>query len=378
MHREGIALQVLVRGGDVRVPSLVTRHHDALGIGQVADASILQAVELVAVLPLQLLPHLRPLRAEGMAVQLVHARTEVLRAEEVFIGGMLEHAQLHHQTDDLGVQADGPILPVLGEFTVHDDLLSLQVDVADLHVRQLVGTDEGIVLHHARQQVVLVLLQEVLPQPGEHLCRKLLALLRFLLQLLHSKAWVLRDVIFLFHPSAVSAQPHEVIVAGAGRDIKIQKYIIQKIAYQFHLELVDIDDRFGPHFREPLVEHLVIRQTPLVCTRLDGPGLLHLVKIEAIEFTHMLIERILTDILRLFRPHVPSVLEFVGQLGDELRRPLPAVREFLDAVKVILLSPHFPFHRIVAEEVHEPAFSRVQPGPRELGDTIYARTCFLS
>ena len=42
------SLQVLVGGGDVRVPGLIACHNDASGIGQVADARVLQTVELVA------------------------------------------------------------------------------------------------------------------------------------------------------------------------------------------------------------------------------------------------------------------------------------------------------------------------------------------
>ena len=46
MYRQRGALQVLVGGGNVRVACLVAGNHDALSVGKVTYARVLQAVEL--------------------------------------------------------------------------------------------------------------------------------------------------------------------------------------------------------------------------------------------------------------------------------------------------------------------------------------------
>ena len=57
-------LQVFIRHANVGVSCLVSGHDNALGIGKVSDAGVLQTVELVALGEAQCLPHLLPLHTE--------------------------------------------------------------------------------------------------------------------------------------------------------------------------------------------------------------------------------------------------------------------------------------------------------------------------
>ena len=57
-------LQVLVRHTNVGVSRLVSGYDNALGIGQVSDAGVLQTVELIALGEAQRLPYFLPLYTE--------------------------------------------------------------------------------------------------------------------------------------------------------------------------------------------------------------------------------------------------------------------------------------------------------------------------
>ena len=69
MHRLVATLQVLVCCAYIRVSRLVSRYHNALGIGEVSKTTVFEAVELITVTPAETFTHqLIPLAPEHLAV----------------------------------------------------------------------------------------------------------------------------------------------------------------------------------------------------------------------------------------------------------------------------------------------------------------------
>ena len=114
MYRHAVAFEVLVRGADVAVARLVTSDHNTFGIGKVADAAVLQRIELLAVVPFQCLAYFGKVLAENTAVSLLFARLEIL-AEQVALAGLVEHAQFYHKFDDFIIQTYHAVLAVLAD-----------------------------------------------------------------------------------------------------------------------------------------------------------------------------------------------------------------------------------------------------------------------
>ena len=54
MYRHVRALQVFIRGGNIRVPGLITGDNNSFSVGQITDTGILQRIELISVRKLQL------------------------------------------------------------------------------------------------------------------------------------------------------------------------------------------------------------------------------------------------------------------------------------------------------------------------------------
>lgn len=77
-------LQVTVRDRDIGVTCLVTGDNNSLCIGEVADPTVFQRVELIAFLPPESLAHFLPLIAETVNIGHMSARMQIF-AKEVII-----------------------------------------------------------------------------------------------------------------------------------------------------------------------------------------------------------------------------------------------------------------------------------------------------
>ena len=77
-------LQVLVGYTDIRMPCLVACYDDSLGIGEVSDTRVLQAIELVGFGKAQGVPYLVPLHTKSVHIELFGSGDEVL-SEKVIV-----------------------------------------------------------------------------------------------------------------------------------------------------------------------------------------------------------------------------------------------------------------------------------------------------
>ena len=107
MYRGITPLQVFVGRRYVTVACLVSGDDDTFSVGQVAQPAILEAVELVTVIPSQSFPNQYiPATTEHFAVASLFGWVGYPRTEKIEIARVLEHAKVYHLLDDPGIQAN--------------------------------------------------------------------------------------------------------------------------------------------------------------------------------------------------------------------------------------------------------------------------------
>ena len=139
---------------------LVTGNDNTRSIGKVADAGVLQGIELVTIAPAKRSSHLLPAFVELVGSHFLSVGQETC-AEEVMGVGPFEDAKVEHELDDGLVQAHFRIAVVLAELLGNKDRLVLERDVANLQVAQFTWAYQGVILHHAGQKKRLVVLLKI-------------------------------------------------------------------------------------------------------------------------------------------------------------------------------------------------------------------------
>lgn len=192
-------LQVFVGCGYVTVTCLVSGDDDTFSVGQVAQPAILEAVELVTVIPSKPLSNQYiPATTEHFAVASLFCRVGHPRAEKVELAGVLEDAKVYHLLNDPGIQTDLAIMLILGVFSADEHALLLHADVADLDMAEFCWTYEGVIFHHASQVKPWVLWLDALLQLAKHGSSQGLALLARLGQLFNLGDRICRHVLLLY------------------------------------------------------------------------------------------------------------------------------------------------------------------------------------
>ena len=118
--------------------------------------------------------------------------------EKIEIVRVLEYAKVYHLLEDPGIQADLAVMLILGVFGADEDALLLDADVADLHMTQLSGPDEGVIFHHASQVEPWVLWLDALFQLAKHGSSQGLPLLAGFGKLFNLGDRICRDVLLLY------------------------------------------------------------------------------------------------------------------------------------------------------------------------------------
>ena len=173
MHWGITPLQILVGGGHVTVTRLVSGDNDALRIGQVSQPAILEAVELVTVIPSQPFSNQYiPATTEHFAVASFFGRVRHPGAEKVELARVLEHTKVNHHLDDSGVQSNLAVMLILGVVGADEHALLLDADVTDLDMAQLGWAYEGVVFHHASEVKPRVTRLDISLQLSDHGCRQ--------------------------------------------------------------------------------------------------------------------------------------------------------------------------------------------------------------
>ena len=132
---------------------------------------------------------------------------------------------------------------ILRHLRTDEHRLLFDVDVGELHMSQLLGSDKGVILHHAGKVEIRVCFTQVLLQLVQHLRRQRLTLLAGLGNGLDFLDGVGREILLLDEECRQRGTPLAIVVASAGICLTIQKYIVEKIADKCRVELIDITYR---------------------------------------------------------------------------------------------------------------------------------------
>ena len=348
-------LDIAVGCGDVPVACLVTGNDNALGIGKVTDAGILQRIELITVAPFQCVAHRLPTLVELVAAYMLFARLEVV-AEDIAVARTLEDIEVEHQFDDDFVQTHISITMVLAESLGNEDGLILQADVSNLQITELAGTNERVVLHETRQEEGLVMLREILGHRLEHLRSEVLAeLLPILWHHLDLLNRIVSDVLAGNHEFREAVEPATIIVTRSGRTLTVEKDPIDEVVAEGLIELISILE-WGSTGGNILFEHIDPRVITLPCLLA-----IHAVDIIEIPLQAILEEYISTGIVGL-NPRIPSLHELTAHYIDNLSSAPVAFSNTKFCTDAVLLTPHRVGGRVECIEIDIPLFAFVEFG----------------
>ncbi len=326
------------------MPCLVACRHYALALGEIPDAGVLKAVELVFRSPAQRLPHLRPTLVEHVRPDLGRPGTET-DAEQVVAVRIVENTVLEHLPEHSLVERDITVSPVLADNAGHEHALAADTDVAYPDTAQLAGTDERVILHHHRKEEIRIRLAEIRENLPEHPFGEGLPAFRLLAHLGDAGHGAFLEILALDHERAEHTEPVTVIVHRPRTRAALGEDPVEEVNAEFSIDLANV-------FRGPAQSGYVLQEN--VYPRLVGidrfrpPCLANTVHVQPAAFFY----RSVAAIAGGRAPWPPSVPQLCRETGAELGGVLPPGTGAPDAVEVILLAPYLLRYRVIGVEVY--------------------------